>query len=140
MFRAASANEPTHDAHAVGRVLALSGVDLNDDDKCLEVLVAKGIRPWQFTGNWQAAKEIAHVIRRRRERVSEAVRTAARTLAALLTLFVLGGLTLSGLAYAADAEHGSHIAHHLARSALVVAFIVVAGAVVSCLIHSKERP
>lgn len=139
LFTPGSSNETTHDEDSVARVLALSSVDLSDDDKCLDVLVANGIYPWQFSGNWIVAKENARVIRKRRDRVAEAVRTASQTGAVLLTVFVLGIVLQSGLAYADDlAEHEAKVAYHLTRGALVIAFLFMAGYVVARLITYLE--
>lgn len=49
-----------YSATEVARILANSEADLADDDACLDVLVAHGVAPWNFSGNWMETKIEAH--------------------------------------------------------------------------------
>ncbi len=101
-------NETRYDEAEIGHLLADSEVDLGDEEACVEVLIARGIRPWQFGGSLLLARVEAHNIRTSRAILRPYVDKTSEGLFPLLTLSVLGPAALLGLASEACAsEHGS---------------------------------
>jgi hypothetical protein len=101
-------NETHYDEAEIGHLLADSEVDLGDEEACVEVLIARGIRPWQFGGSLLQARIEAHNIRTLRAILRPSVDKISEGPLSLLTLSVLGPAALLGLASEARAsEHGS---------------------------------
>jgi hypothetical protein len=100
-------NETRYDEAEIGHLLADSEVDLGDEEAGVEVLIARGIRPWQFGGSLLRARIEAHNIRTSRAILRPYVDKISEGLFPLLTLFVLGPAALLCLASEARAsEHG----------------------------------
>ncbi len=108
MLETAIENDKTrYDEAQIGQILADSEVDLGDEGSCVEGLIARGIRPWQFGGSLLQARIEAHNIRTLRAILRPYIDKISEGLLSLLTLSVLGPAGLSCLASEVRAsEHG----------------------------------
>jgi hypothetical protein len=117
-------DQTIYDAEAIGKMLADSDVDLADGDACLEVLIERGVRPWQVRCSLIEARVEAHNIRTSRLIIRRTLDNDSGA-ASLLLPFVLGGWTLLGLASEAHAaEHGPELADIAASAALAVVCVL----------------
>lgn len=130
----------SHTTEDVARILADADCDLSDDDRCLDVLVAAGIRPWQFRGHWIEAKCEAHNIRTFRLLMKRYLAKVSAAAVVLLLPFVLAGLALSGLASPAEASgHGTQVLGHVVRGLCVLLVVCLAGAFVVAYRDGERR-
>jgi hypothetical protein len=101
-------NETHYDEAEIGHLLADSEAGLGDEEACVEVLIARGIRPWQFGGSLLRARVEAHNIRTSRAILRPYIDKISEGLFSLLIPSVLGPAALLCLASEARAsEHGS---------------------------------
>ncbi len=131
-------DQTIYDAEAIGRMLADSDVDLADGDACLEVLIERGVRPWQVRCSLIEARVEAHNIRTSRLIIRRTLDKDSGA-ASLPLPFVLSSAALLGLASVARAaEHGPQLAD-LAASA-VLAVICVATILVLAIATIRQGP
>jgi hypothetical protein len=134
-------NETHYDEIQIGQILADSDVDLGDEEACVEVLIARGIRPWQFGGSLLQARIEAHNIRTLRAILRPSIDKISEGPLSLLTLSVLGPAALLGLASEARAsEHGSPFPTDYPMVALIIAVgLAVMSAVLVILFKSNKE-
>jgi hypothetical protein len=95
-------NETHYDEIQIGQILADSDVDLGDEEACVEVLIARGIRPWQFSGSLTLARVDAHNIRTSRKFLQALAPKITGAAPSLLFPFALSAWAL--LCLASDAH------------------------------------
>ena len=132
-------NETHYDEAEIGKILANSEVDLGDEEACVEVLIARGVRPWQFGGSLLLARVEAHNIRTSRAILRPYVDKISEGLFSLLIPSVLGPAALLCLASEARAsEHGFPFPGDYPTVALVTGIALAVLAMVLVLFPSKE--
>lgn len=67
LLTAIATNKIFYSVEEVARLLADSSADLGDEESCVDVFVAHGIRPYQFGGSLLDARIEAHNIRTLRQ-------------------------------------------------------------------------
>jgi hypothetical protein len=132
-------NKTRHEEAQIGQILADSEVDLGDEEACVEVLIARGIRPWQFSGSLLHARVEAHNIRTSRAILRPYINKSSEGLFSLLIPSVLGPAALSCLASEARAsEHGSLFPGNYPTLALIAAAGIATVVMLVILFNAKE--
>jgi cytochrome bd-type quinol oxidase subunit 2 len=114
------------DEFSIGEVLAASTVSLGDDEACIEVLCAGGIRPWMFTGNWLQAKIEANNLRAARHWMLRSIPAHLRRVTSVFIVFVVGSaFLLSHASEAFAADHDSPWVDFATRAMLAAVCLVI---------------